>query len=129
MSMLIIRGFPPNYAALRKMFDLGRKPGVVFSYGFTIYNPGGHKLPAWIIAHEEAHGERQRERGVVSWWEDYLADQKFRLLEEIIGHRAEYRAYPGIGSYDHARNIASKLSGPLYNHMINYSDALKEITA
>jgi hypothetical protein len=132
----IIKGFPPNFAALKKTF--GRLPSnVVFSYGDTIYAPGGQKLHPSIIAHEEAHGRRQLALGVTAWWDRYITDPAFRFEEELIGHRAEWQHFKSqqvpLPSATAQRNaldhMAKRLSGPLYGNIVGYEQAMREITA
>lgn len=127
--MKIVKAFPPNFPELKRVFKLRGRPGIVYSYGDTIYAPSGTNLPSWIIAHEGAHGARQRAIGVEKWWWEYVYSVPFRLGEEIIGHRAELRKYKEYFSRDNmAATIAGKLSGSLYGNIISYNDALKEIT-
>lgn len=131
--MRVIKGFPPNFAELRKTF--GRLPSnVVFSYGDTIYAPGGQKLHPSIIAHEMAHGRRQLAIGVTAWWDKYITDAAFRFEEELIGHRAEWQHFKDMGLSEKAMQdglnyMALRLSGPLYGNIVGYGRALAEITA
>lgn len=56
--MKIVVAEPPIIERIKEVFPV--TPNVIFAFGDTIYNPGGHNLSPSIIAHEEAHGARQR---------------------------------------------------------------------
>lgn len=132
--MKILKAFPPNYVELKRVFNLGARTDVIFSYGDTIYAPGGNKIHPALIAHEEAHGERQRDLGVAEWWRHYIENPKFRLGEEIIGHRAEWRQFKQNSANsrkakDNAlAHICKRLSGPLYLGLITYDAAVAAVT-
>lgn len=127
--MKIVHSFPPNEAAIRRVFRL--TGGEIFAYGDTIYNPGGEKLPAALIAHEEVH-ERQQGSDVESWWERYLESPRFRLRMELEAHRVEYRVMLELAtSRNHRRlclsHVAKKLAAPLYGRLVKFEDAKKMI--
>lgn len=126
----IVRAFPPNYAVLKKAFNLDPAAGVIFSYGDRVFIPNQRApLPPALVAHEAVHGERQlgHPRGIEGWWEDYVANEVFRLDEELPAHRAEYawhRLHEGRGGRERAlAKIATRLSGPLYKRMIDFARA------
>ena len=134
LTQRIVRAFPPNYATLKKAFDLDPAAGVIFSYGELIFIPNQRTpLPPALVAHEAVHGERQmaHPRGVVGLWDDYVADPAFRLAEELPAHRAEYawhRLHEGRGGRERAlTKIAARLSGPLYGRMIDFEKAKEMI--
>ncbi len=127
MKQTILKAFPPNFAEIVKAFPWVKgQQGVLYSWGDHIYNPQGVEIPPELLAHEAVHGERQGEH-VGNWWACYLEDPHFRLMEEILAHRAEWRARlldrPGFG----LKQIAARLSGPLYGNLISYEDAAQAI--
>lgn len=135
-ELKIINGeYPPNIADIQRVFPLAmRKVGVVFSYGNAIYNPSGQKIPLAIVEHEHVHAVRQREHqgGVEGWWAEYLRDPQFRLMEELLAHRAEYRSYIETAPNRKMRRaslkvVAQKLAAPLYGGLINVKTAEKWI--
>lgn len=124
--MIIIPGWPPNIDLLDATFKVrARAPGdVIFAYGDKIYVPGGGGIAPHLVAHEGAHGVRQRGMGVDRWWDRYVVDIEFRLAEEIIGHRAEYRALCNESKdrelcSRHLMYVARKLAAPLYGSLIS----------
>jgi len=126
----IIRAFPPNYPVLKRAFNLDQAAGVIFSYGDRIFIPNQRTpLPPQLVAHEAVHGERQLSHpdGVDGWWQWYVERAQFRLDEEVLAHRAEYawhRLNEGRGGRERAlTHIALRLSGPLYNRMIDFAKA------
>lgn len=126
----IVKDWPAMIDEIAHVFpDAVRIPGVIFAWGNILYNPYGGRIPKWIIKHEDVHSNRQGKdpRG---WWDRYLGDQKFRLVEEALAHREEYLAYTkrhGSGGPAILRAAARRLSGPLYGHMVDYDQAERYI--
>ena len=133
----VVHGRPPNYEAIVAVFPGAALPGVIFAYGDHIYAPGkgGRAAPFMLSpalqAHEQVHCERQGGHPE-PWWERYLIDPVFRLEEELLAHRAEYRAYCArhVNSRKQAQalaGIAVKLAAPLYGGLISPEDAQRAI--
>lgn len=127
--MKIVNAPPPNFAAIVAVFPRARRPGVVFTFGDTIYAPGRDAdLSPWIVAHEAAHALRQGPSPEV-WWGRYLADPKFRFDEEVYAHRVEWRTWINMGPRSRhdrrgmMRVVAGRLSGPLYGELVSFSSA------
>ena len=92
-----------------------------WTYGDTIYNPGGRVLPDHIIAHEKTHMRQQEtcEGGKDAWWKEYLANPRFRLEQEAEAYAAQYRFFCEQVRDRNARalildRICTSFSGPLY---------------
>lgn len=129
--MKVIRAFPPNFSAIAKVFPIKGKPGILYAWGDTIYNPSDVKVTPWIRDHEEVHGKRQMSIGFLysgteRWWTNYLVSPQFRLEEELLAHQAEYRSYVehnsgGYGSY--LDTVAHRLSSALYGNLITFHGA------
>lgn len=122
---------PPNFDELARIFPIVGQ-GVIFSWGDVIYNPQNTKITPWLFAHEAVHQYRQQ-GGVEAWWRKYVDDLEFRLLEEILGHRAELAKVVEMGMNRQqrrqvSRRIAKRLAGPLYGRLISPAKALKELT-
>lgn len=132
--MQVVAGYPPNFAAIAQVLPLAKRHGVIFTYGERVYTGDSEPVvsPA-LKAHEAVHSQRQTEIGVEKWWERYLAEDAFRLEEELLAHRAEYRAFKG---WTKDRNqvaqalhqIATRLSSGLYGTMLTYQQARRFIT-
>jgi hypothetical protein len=97
-----------------------RPPGVIYAWGDTIYNPGGHLLHPPILAHEAEHGRRQQMRCTPeTWWRRYIEDQEFRYFEELFAHAVELKAQM---TGDRNRNAclrtstAARLLAPFYEY-------------
>ena len=133
--MNIVRGTPPNYRAIVAVFPAAARHGVIFTYGTTVYVNGVPQIPTQLKAHEAVHSQRQGAYGgPEKWWEHYLVDPEFRLTEELVAHRAEYRTLRHIlqNRKQLAQNldfIAERLSSPLYGAMITKQAAKKAILA
>jgi hypothetical protein len=127
MKQTQVFDYPPNFDAIRERFPAATNKGVIFSYGSVIYNPTRADICHALIRHEAVHGQRQLEQGIEAWWVRYLADPQFRLVEEIHAHHAEYRAALRRQGPGAMRQIAERLSGPLYGRMISYEQAVRAI--
>jgi len=125
----IVIEYPPMYEQIADKFDLHPSDGVIFSWGDVIYNPGDIDVGPELLAHELAHGRRQGTSKVkiIKWWRKYMDEQRFRLNEEIYGHRAEYEYLMANGNRHERRSAlkhtASRLAAPLYGSMITQADA------
>jgi hypothetical protein len=132
--MEIVIDRPPIYDRAAKVFPLkGRE---IFAWEDKIYNPGGFKIPSWLIAHEYIHSKQQRDAegnfDAEAWWDRYLVDMEFRFLQELEAHQAEYTEYcernrDGNQRLQYKRLVARKLAAPLYGNMITAFDAMRRI--
>lgn len=145
MKQEIIIDKPPIFDQIVAVFPEAAQPGILFSWGDKVYNPSGFPIPPQLVAHEAAHGDQQslfsvdgdtefaQEESIRLWWKKYLADPAFRLDEEIIGHRAEYKSYCGLVKDREQRarylhRMALRLAGPLYKGGITYMEARRAIS-
>lgn len=99
-----------------------------WTYGETLYNPGGIAIRPDIIAHEEQHMRQQAAIGKDEWWKRYLAEPRFRLEQEAEAYGVQYRFYcKTVGDRNaHARflhMVAGQLSGPLYQIAVSQQQA------
>lgn len=96
--MRIVQGYPPNYAELDAAFGVSRTPGVIFSWGQTIFIPHGPpELSREILAHEAVHGARQgnHEPGIQNWWRVYIRGSRLPAGRRIARpHRGIPRVLP-----------------------------------
>ena len=125
----IVRGYPLLIDRIHAQFGVRGKP-VIYAWGDIIYNPMGIVIPPELLVHEAVHCERQ---GIdpVSWWEQYLDDELFRLDEEVLAHRAEYEFLTHTGNRAMRRGaaaaVAGRLASPLYGRMISKADAVRAL--
>lgn len=134
--MRIVRAYPPNFSAILEKFPGARAPGVLFAYAPVVYAPTGQSMTTPLMCHEQEHIDRQAAMGVEKWWEQYIADDKFRFFEELLAHRAEWRAFcdkPPMPSWRSKERyllmISRRLAGPLYGNMATAEEARELITA
>lgn len=130
--MNVVNSTPPNFAEILAVFPNASDPGVIFTYGDTIFNPSGTELSSALRAHEGVHCGRQGS-DIDGWWARYLIDAEFRLAEELLGHRAEYRTFIGTTRNREVHNnylqqIAHRLASPLYGNLLSMQQARKAIT-
>lgn len=130
VTQQIIQDFPPNYHEIDAAFNVRDNHGVIFSFGDRIYAPHGPKIIApELIAHEGIHGQRQgtKHAKILAWWDRYIDDIEFRLDEELVAHRAEYRHLMQFGNRTKRRaalkRTSLRLSAPLYGEVINRKQA------
>lgn len=121
---------PPLFAEIDAAFHIAGKP-VLFAFGDTIYNPERVPVTIALDAHEGVHGFRQGV-DVLGWWRRYIADPEFRLVEELLAHKAEYDLLcASAGSRNvrrfFLRQVAGKLSSPLYGRLISFEQARAEL--
>ena len=132
--MRVVFERPPMFAEINAKFHIAGKP-VIFSWGDVIYNPMRVHIPPHLMAHEAMHGQRQRKwRSIEQWWRDYIDSAAFRLDEEVLAHKVEYAALLRGNSNRHARRshlkqLAKRLSGPLYGGMITAAKARELLLA
>ena len=126
--MKIVKSLPPNFDAIVAVIPRAANSNVMFTYGDTIYAPGGGDISDWLVAHEEIHCFRQG-HDPEGWWKRYLVDIQFRFNEELIAHRVEWRTWMNMGARNRherlrmMRIIAGRLSGPLYGGLVNFENA------
>lgn len=112
--------FPPNYDEIVKRFGPGldsSKP--IFAYCPYVYNPHRVQIGPELVAHETVHCQRQGGSPGL-WWQRYLADDNFRMAEEILAHVAEYEVLCQ-GRDRNARRqvmhyISNRLVAPMYGY-------------
>lgn len=128
--MQIKRTPPAIYLKIHNKFNIQFKD-IVIAYYPDIYVKEGY-LPESKIVHEKVHLERQKEIGVVWWWERYLSDKKFRLQEELMAYQAEIDYIYGPHSktllqYRDARveQLLREISSTMYGNIISYEEARK----
>lgn len=124
--MKIIHEYPPLIEEIDRVFHV-RGKSILYAWGDVIYNPMAAVVPGYLLAHEQAHGEEQGSE-VEGWWRRYLVDPEFRLQQEVIAHRAEYKylASRAINRKDRRAAlpyVAKKLSSPLYGRLVTAKKA------
>ena len=127
--MRIIQAFPPNWDDIVKV--LKPPPNVIICYAPAVYIPAGGTLTPSLEAHEGVH-LLQQGNSPATWWIRYLHDLDFRLAQEVPAHAAEYNMAIASGASRQVRRselkqIAKRLSGPLYGKLITFKQARLEI--
>lgn len=132
--MRIVKGFPPNYSAICAAIPAVKsKPGIIFTYGNTIYCPMGNtNLPDHLEAHEATHSLEQDKIGVDEWWARYLRDPRFRLEQELLAYQVQYRVLQSNHSRAERKFVLSKISkdlgGAMYGKIVDTKKARQLIT-
>lgn len=131
--MNIVYDYPPNYIAITKAFNIKGKTGIVFTYGDTLYVPGGPdvEIDKHLMRHEETHTRQQEPIGADVWWQEYLKDEVFRFEQELEAYRNQYRSMGQLSLEQRLRyldHIASDLSGAMYGNLLTKQEAVAAIT-
>lgn len=121
--MKIVKDHPPIYGLIVEAFPDAARPGVIFCWGDTIFNPSGNPVSPELRAHEAVHSKRQG-NDIEGWWRRYIADPEFRLAEELPAHRREYWTFCRRHGNRNQRgafldSAAGRLSGPLYGGVLS----------
>jgi hypothetical protein len=134
MAVKIVNGPPPADVWERARRELGATEATtVFTYGKTVYVPGGFGLSFDLETHEAVH-TRQQGEDPAGWWERYFADPLFRLEQETEAYRAQYRAFCRLNKdrNEQARfltHVAGTLAGKLYGGIVSFHAARQSILA
>lgn len=113
---------------------------VYIAFGRTVFTPG--YASADIISHESIHLEQQKHSYLYAiwWWIKYKFSKKFRYSQELEAYRKQLEflrvattmqvkdrnhRVKVLRQYEHG--IAEVLSGPLYNHMVPYPQAINDL--
>lgn len=129
----ILNEKPPVFEAVCAAFDI-YPINAVFTYGDTIYNPGGIPLSDDLVEHEKVHIKQQSGTtdGAALWWGKYLRNPEFRIEQEA---RAYGRQYAFICESCKDKNLRNRillglsltLSGKLYDKGVSYLEARGKI--
>ena len=128
--MKIVVDYPPNIEKIKAVVEI--TPLTIFTYGDTIYNPGGHSpFPPELEAHEVVHSIQQGQ-DPEAWWDKYLSDVNFRLSQELDAYKAQYKKFRHLTKNKKLRNeladrLAKDLASPLYGNIIDYYTARQKI--
>lgn len=129
-GFVIVNGRPPNFDEIVVALPAAAKKGVIFTYGSTIYVTDGKPLTRALRDHEAVHVLQQNaySGGPAAWWRRYLRDVPFRFMQELNAHQVEYATtYRQSRSRPERRHglaqIAKRLSGPLYGHVVTLAEA------
>lgn len=127
--MKLLHEKPAIYQRLVDKFGVSWDRGIIITYGDNVYCK--NNIGPDLIAHESVHVEQQKKFGVEAWWDKYIAEEKFRLEQEVEAYRAQYKfvcQFAGrVVRREAQRNIARELSSSTYGRIITYHEALEII--
>ena len=113
---------PPNFEQLKEAFFVKESDRILYAYHPYIYNPSGiEDISKPLLHHEGVHMDRQHGGlGPLAWWKHYCENMQFRLMEELLAHRAEYVEVCKHPHTNRAQKraylvaISKRLASPLY---------------
>lgn len=131
-SPKIINDFPPVWEKIKESDLAPDIDNIAITYGDSIYVPSGRLIPDYLYEHEKVHIVAQGEMGADAWWDRYLSDKHFRLLQELEGYTRQYEFMCQKVKDRNARNrilvdIAQSLSGPAYGYITSSNYATNTI--
>ncbi len=127
---------PPEaklYSRAVNKWGVDFEKGVVFTVGNTIHSK--FRIPEDLMRHELTHVQQQSQYkgGYKKWWNDYFADDNFRLSQEVEAYRVQWK-YIDATMKDRNEKarllmaIVRDLSGGMYGNLVTQADAKKLIT-
>lgn len=128
MKELVFSKEPPAiYEKLKNQFGVNFDDGLIIADGYTLCCK--FEIPPEKVVHELVHSRRQTEIGKVLWWDLYLSKESFRLEEEVLAYRAEYKFICEVivdrnKRFDFLHQLALNLSSNQYGKLCGYRDAL-----
>jgi len=116
---------PPIYPLLEQHFDISWDDGIIITYGENVYCKNV-LLPAKVV-HESVHVDQQLAYGIQKWWNRYIADEQFRLSQELEAYSAEVawikkNVKDRNEKFRMIRQICFDLSSPIYGRIISYKE-------
>lgn len=118
----------PNLQLLKNTFGVDEKD-LIIAYGDKIFCPE-KGLSQDLIVHELVHCERQQfnEQSAERWWQKYMEDKDFRLNEEVLAYRQQYKFCEKVYKDRNARArilfaLTGELAGERYGKLCARSEA------
>jgi hypothetical protein len=123
----IVHARPPIYDRIVAVFPAARQNHVVFTYGDKIYNPSGGEIHETLMAHEETHVTQQTDMGKDIWWDRYLEDPTFRIVQELAAYQKQFQLvrelYQRPVWRKELNRLAKDLSSPIYGDLMSFEYA------
>jgi hypothetical protein len=118
----------PNLQELKDKFNVSEND-VIISYGDSIFCPN-KQMTRDLLVHELVHCDRQgfNRNTARHWWEKYIDDKQFRLVEEATAFRQQYLYCCKIYKDKNRQNkilcaLGSELASERYGNIVSSSDA------
>lgn len=123
---------PDIFAKLSERFGVNWDDGIIVANGDTIHC--AYEIPPEKIIHEVTHLKRQKEIGKDLWWDLYLAKDSFRLEEEVLAYKSEYKficesILDRNDRFQYLYQMAQALSSSQYGKLCTGDEAMKLIQA
>ncbi len=122
----VLKGYPPNYTTIAKVFGVKGRNTIIFAYAPHIYAPSGRGLRVDLIEHEKVH-LRQQGDDPAGWWERYMCDSAFRADQEVEAYTRQLhvaKLYNNRKDYTRiVMDCVKQLSGPIYGNVLTRAEA------
>lgn len=125
---------PPNWEQIIEQFPIvaSAEHNVVFTFHPYIHIPGGQSLPPDMYVHEGIHLRQQQfyPGGSQAWWDEYCANPKFRLSQELEAYGAQLALYNHMPNryFEFVKDkLAQDLSSEFYGRIISFGEAASKI--
>ncbi len=118
---------PAIYEKLKEQFGVDFNKGLIIAEGYTLHCK--FDISPEKVVHELVHSKRQTKIGKDLWWSLYLNKESFRLEEEVLAYRAEYKFIcnniPDRNQrFNFLHELSLNLSSKQYGNLCTYRDAL-----
>ncbi|MFA6314968.1 MAG: hypothetical protein WC648_01180 [Candidatus Paceibacterota bacterium] len=130
MNISFSKEKPEIYAKLKEKFNVNWDDGLIIANGDTIHC--AYQVPPEKVVHEITHLKRQQEIGKDLWWSLYIDRPSFRLEEETLAYKAEYKficenVHDRNDRFQYLYQMAQTLSSPQYGRLCTGDEAMKLI--
>lgn len=121
----VVHEFPPIIDKIKAVLTIPEK-GVLFTYKGKVYAPDTENVPTELLVHENVHIVQQGEDSD-GWWDKYLTDKSFRLLQELEAYATQYlfvKLRTTAKQYEpYLDTLCEIVSSEMYGGLINASQA------
>ena len=126
--------YPPKeiYDKCVEQFGVSFEKGTVFAVDDKIHMYKPQQMSDHLMAHETTHIKQQSKHGWQEWWDRYLEDPEFRLLQELEAYHNQYKFLLENTNRQFRKfvlkRIVKDLSGKMYGNLISPEEAERVIT-
>lgn len=126
-----IQRMPWFYFLIKWQFPHIDRRWVIITFADKVYCR--NELREDIMRHEEVHCKQQgwSKWGALKWWIRYVKEPEFRLEQEVEAYQVQYqyiyRHYGRDKAWMAVQDLAKDLSGPMYNNLIGFREAVSKI--
>lgn len=122
--MKISKEKPEIYEKLHERFGVDWEKGIIITYGDTVHCK--FPLSDDLLVHEQTHIDQQAKIGKEVFFEKYMSDSVFRLIQEVEAYQNQWKYIKSHYNHQYRRFLKKKLStdmANLYGNMCTKQEA------